>query len=358
MTLSVLSDITFDEQDANLFLVDDARLRADALKHSVLPRLRVLMNAAITLIREIYGIEVLDDSIVSVFPNFRENRYNANELTHKYDSVFVGLGGQRKAKWPGFSRKDGKPVQILPFRFAFMLTEGGLFTCLENGWLKGLDKKSFDSILQFHIDNENIINRLCFGARIRPDFYFSDDLLFFTTFQDHYQHRISNREIDNHFSGYPYRLPVLPVDISEAVENFAVFFPIYDSYIQIAKGLPHRLHTLISRLNDWVGEHLENQNEEAGERHSSMDEWAALAALSAEQKIRVMPAIRWQVFQRDQWKCVSCGRNSHNGAILHVDHIIPRSCGGLNSLSNYQTLCDLCNIGKSNRDATDLRKKG
>jgi 5-methylcytosine-specific restriction endonuclease McrA len=358
MTLSVLSDITFDEQDANLFLVDDARLRADALKHSVLPRLRVVMNSAIALMREVYGIEVLDDSIVSVFPNFREKRYKDNELTHQYDSVFVGLGGQRKAKWPGFSRKDRKPVQILPFRFAFMLTEEGVFTCLENAWLKGLDKKSFDSILRFHIENENTINRLCFGARIRPDFYFSEGLPFFSAFQDHYQHRISNGEIDNHFVGYPYHLPVSPVEISEMVENFAVFFPVYDSYIQIAKGLSHRLNALVSRLNDWFVKQLERQNEAGEERHSSTDESAALAALSAEQKIRVMPAIRWQVFQRDQWKCVSCGRNSHNGAILHVDHIIPRSRGGLDSLSNYQTLCDLCNIGKSNRDATDLRNKG
>lgn len=358
MNLSALSDITFDEQDANLFLVDDARLRADALKHSVLPRLRVVINSAIALTREVYGIEVLDDSIVSVFPNFREKRYNDNELTHKYDSVFVGLGGQRKAKWPGFSRKDGKPVQILPFRFAFTLTEDGVFTLLENGWLKGLDKKSFDSILQFHIDNENTINRLCFGARIRPDFYLSDDLPYFAEFQKHYQHRISSGEFDNYFVGYPYRLPVSPVELSELVENFVVFFPVYDSYIQMARGLPHRLCALVSKLNDWFEGQLDDPNEGDEEKRPATDESAALAALSAEQKIRVMPAIRWQVFQRDQWKCVSCGRNSHNGAILHVDHIIPRSCGGLDSLDNYQTLCDVCNIGKSNKDATDLRNKG
>ncbi len=53
MIPSALSNITFDEQDANLFLVDDARLRADALKHSVLPRLRLVMNSAIARIREI-----------------------------------------------------------------------------------------------------------------------------------------------------------------------------------------------------------------------------------------------------------------------------------------------------------------
>lgn len=72
MSLSVLSGITFDEQDANLFFVEDARLRANALKHSVLPRLRAVMNSAIALIRDIYGIEVLEDSIVSVYPNFRQ----------------------------------------------------------------------------------------------------------------------------------------------------------------------------------------------------------------------------------------------------------------------------------------------
>ena len=357
MTFSELSDICFDEQDSNLFLVDDARLRADALKHSVLPRLRVVLNTAIALVREIYGIEALEDSIVSVFPNFREKRYKDNQLTYRYSSAFVGLGGQRKPKWPGFSRKDGKVVKILPFRFAFVLEENGVFVLLENGWLNGLDKSSFDKILRFHIENENLINRLCFGSRIRPDFYFSVGLPFFAPFKDHYQHRMSTRQIDNDFIGYPYRMPVSPAEISEMVEGFAIFFPIYDSYIQLAKGLPVRLGTLVTLLNDWFERQLESR-EEVKESRSSQDELAEVAALAAEQKIRVMPAIRWQVFQRDNWKCVSCGRNSHDGIILHIDHIIPRSLGGLDRLENFQTLCNVCNIGKSNKDSTDLRDNG
>jgi hypothetical protein len=358
MTLSALSGITFDEQDSNLFLVDDARLRADALRHSVLPRLRVVMNSAVALIRDIFMIEALDDSIVSVFPNFREKRHKNNELRLKYISVFVGLGGQRKAKWPGFSRKDGKPVQILPFRFAFMLTEDGVFALLENGWLKGLDKKSYDSLLRFHIDNEKIINRLCFGARICPEFYWSDDLPFFAPFHEHYQHRISYGVIDNDFIGHRYHFPVSSIDLSEIVNDFAVFFPVYDSYIQMAKGLPHRLDTLILRLNLWVRQQAEASVAEDQKKPSETGDSVMLTALSAANKVRVMPAIRWQVFQRDQWKCVSCGRNSHSGAILHVDHIIPRSRGGPDTLDNYQTLCDVCNIGKGNRDATNLRNKG
>ena len=56
--LSPLDDITFDKDDANLFQVDDVRLRADALKHSVLPRLRGVMNVAVALIQKIYGSSV------------------------------------------------------------------------------------------------------------------------------------------------------------------------------------------------------------------------------------------------------------------------------------------------------------
>ena len=355
-----LTGISFDEQDANLFLVDDARLRADALKHSVLPRLRVVVNVAITRIREIYGIEALEDSRISIYPSFREKRYK-NELVHKYDSAFVGLGGQVKDIWPGFARKDGKPVKFLPFRLGFTFTQEGFFIWLQNGWLKGLNQISFSSLLQFHLDNEDIVNRLCFSSRMHPDFYWDEDLPYFATFKEHYRHRLAYGYIDNDFWGYPYTFPVTADNLSEMIEHFAIFFPVYDAYLQLAKGQPSRLSTLIDALNQMIErENAENQRyEENGKKNlsSEVDDAAVQAALTAENKIRVMPAMRWQVFQRDGWKCVACGRGSHDGAILHVDHIIPRSKGGTDTLDNFQTLCDKCNIGKSNRDMTDLRKK-
>ena len=49
-------------------------------------------------------------------------------------------------------------------------------------------------------------------------------------------------------------------------------------------------------------------------------------------------------------------RGAENNIILHVDHIIPRSKGGKDEMTNYQTLCDICTIGKSNKDDTDLRE--
>ena len=65
--------------------------------------------------------------------------------------------------------------------------------------------------------------------------------------------------------------------------------------------------------------------------------------------------LKFLVMRRDRFKCRYCGRSpaSHTGVVLHLDHIIPWSQGGATSDENLQTLCDHCNLGKS-----DLRAGG
>lgn len=60
--------------------------------------------------------------------------------------------------------------------------------------------------------------------------------------------------------------------------------------------------------------------------------------------------LRWHVLQRDRFTCRACGASPANDATveLHVDHIIPWSKGGETVLENLQTLCEKCNLGKSN----------
>lgn len=59
-------------------------------------------------------------------------------------------------------------------------------------------------------------------------------------------------------------------------------------------------------------------------------------------------SIRHEVFKRDNYKCVECGATKEN-TVLHIDHIIPVSQGGTDELDNLQTLCETCNLAKSNR---------
>ena len=59
--------------------------------------------------------------------------------------------------------------------------------------------------------------------------------------------------------------------------------------------------------------------------------------------------MRYDVLKRDDFKCKKCGVTAKDGAKLHVDHIVPVSKGGKTTLSNLQTLCDRCNLGKSDK---------
>ncbi len=70
------------------------------------------------------------------------------------------------------------------------------------------------------------------------------------------------------------------------------------------------------------------------------------------EKTRTIPLnIRIKVFSRDNFKCVFCGKSpaTDMGTKLHIDHIVPFSQGGTNALKNLQTLCEQCNLGKSNK---------
>lgn len=60
--------------------------------------------------------------------------------------------------------------------------------------------------------------------------------------------------------------------------------------------------------------------------------------------------LRWRVLQRDRFTCCSCGASPalKLGVELHVDHVVPWSKGGVTTYENLQTLCSVCNLGKSN----------
>lgn len=59
--------------------------------------------------------------------------------------------------------------------------------------------------------------------------------------------------------------------------------------------------------------------------------------------------LRFKVMKRDNFKCRGCGRSPATDptVVLHVDHIKAWANGGETVLENLQTLCSVCNIGKS-----------
>ena len=60
--------------------------------------------------------------------------------------------------------------------------------------------------------------------------------------------------------------------------------------------------------------------------------------------------LRWKVLERDRFTCGGCGASPATtpGTTLHVDHVVPFSREGRTELDNLQTLCERCNLGKTN----------
>jgi hypothetical protein len=60
------------------------------------------------------------------------------------------------------------------------------------------------------------------------------------------------------------------------------------------------------------------------------------------------------LLERDEWTCGICQNVLETGTEMHVDHIIPRSRGGDDCLSNLQPAHARCNIWKGSRLESEL----
>jgi 5-methylcytosine-specific restriction endonuclease McrA len=62
-------------------------------------------------------------------------------------------------------------------------------------------------------------------------------------------------------------------------------------------------------------------------------------------KRKISRSKRLYVYHLDQFKCISCGSRSN----LTIDHLIPRSKGGSDHVTNLVTRCKPCNIAKADQ---------
>ena len=68
-------------------------------------------------------------------------------------------------------------------------------------------------------------------------------------------------------------------------------------------------------------------------------------AVPSPRKQPIPDALRWEVWERDNFTCKSCQTRQ----FLTIDHIIPRALGGQDTKDNLQTLCKSCNNKKGKK---------
>jgi len=61
---------------------------------------------------------------------------------------------------------------------------------------------------------------------------------------------------------------------------------------------------------------------------------------------RVIELSRKNILRRDKYQCQYCGKKTH---ALTIDHVIPKSRGGMDSWDNLVAACVKCNNKKGNR---------
>jgi len=68
-------------------------------------------------------------------------------------------------------------------------------------------------------------------------------------------------------------------------------------------------------------------------------------------------SVKEEIFKRDNYRCVVCGRGKADGVEIHADHKIPLDKGGINTAENGQTLCSEHNFLKKNYSQTEFGKR-
>lgn len=104
---------------------------------------------------------------------------------------------------------------------------------------------------------------------------------------------------------------------------------------------PEQQHELIELCEQKISEYIGKRGNRIWHHRSNADGY-------------VPGSIRYEVLKRAKYRCELCGVSAE-AAPLHVDHIVPRNCGGSDELTNFQALCVTCNTNKRDRDDTDFR---
>jgi hypothetical protein len=113
---------TFDEKDRSLFGIKDAKRRADRQQALLLPRLKMVLDASLDLIRDIYRINTFDDSTIIKRPAHRRNARRTSE----YPDAYLGLGPKRNDQPKSYLKPDGEPARFAYFGLKLSLDKDGL----------------------------------------------------------------------------------------------------------------------------------------------------------------------------------------------------------------------------------------
>lgn len=122
-----------------------------------------------------------------------------------------------------------------------------------------------------------------------------------------------------------------------------------DRYDELREELNRKRQSQKEQEENKRRQELQRQQEQRKQQEQRAQEEALRKENIKRERSKLSASLRYDVLKRDGFRCTICGRSASDGVTLHVDHIKPVSKGGKTEMSNLRTLCDYCNLGKSDK---------
>ena len=345
-----VNDIVFELKDIEIFKIPDLKTRISTVQNYFFPRLEILLRDTLGLIQDIYEVNPYETMTIAYYPN---NRRNAKENEDFY-WVHIGLSGKRRIDRDlKYKRRDGKPFKLHPTYLTFKIDfDGSISVDLRpfRQYVSSEFMSDVNSLFKENFDAMSPIFELLHISHTRS--------VQFVSFRDTFTGSRDEVSWTRLYSPTYY----FPVDsdrgLWQLVLSFVALYPLLASFNALGEGMPVNLPEMLAKFKEWflnndTDETADDVNDNGVSTDPEADE-VNIPELDSYTFVRA--GLWWAVLARDNWTCCSCGRSSReDGITLEVDHIIPRSKGGTDDFENLQTLCKKCNVGKSNKDSTDLR---
>ncbi|WP_250565109.1 HNH endonuclease [Adonisia turfae] len=363
MTKSSIRELQFDLKDTEIFKIPDTKTRLDTLQKYFFPRLEILMDNTLKLVQKIYQLNPYEDISFSYRPRHRQN---SKSPVDRWGDVYLGILGRKiSGKKTTLKNKNGKFYSYYYGNLAFCIDPEGCISTQFFGC-------NFDVTqnLDFYRDLKSVFSNdfrdlqsILMMNHLSCNSYFQ--LIDFCDWfdEDNSLSRSKNGELN---VGFFSDLYYFPLDFNRGLKRlklaFVALYPIFNSVRLLQQGescheVSLRMSEMLSKYRVWCNEggyHNEFYEKVDSGKNSETLEVGNLLELDSYTFTRA--GLWWDVLARDNWTCCSCGRSTKlHGITLHVDHILPRSKGGTDHIDNLQALCSKCNIGKSNKDSTNLR---
>jgi hypothetical protein len=345
-----LHDIRFEAKDAEIFRIPDTKTRLDTLQNYFFPRLDGLLRDTVDLIQEVYGVNPYERMTVAARPRHRK------DARQSFDSgvVFMGLTGKRRAgRSLMVQHRNGVPFSYHPSQL--------MYTVVPNGELQ-VEFYPFIYLVDapFQATVADLVRDHCRAlAPVLALYHIAHTCVadgVFVELSEAFSSKAITKAPPSQrlaLASPPYHFPLDAHMFPLLQGAFVVLYPLLEACTALAVGEAHHLAERIDAFKEWYCRDLSHDAEAGTVPTASPADVSVPLDLDSYTFIRT--GLWWAVLARDRWTCCSCGRAARpDGVLLEVDHIVPRSRGGTNTLENLQTLCKKCNLGKSNRDSTDL----